>query len=162
MSGSFRLFCLVANASAGRLLESYSKARTADAITALGSLRPAEALLLVPRTDNDDEKSFSDRDDLEKGDFVENGSLETTPGYRVQKVSVDLLEVGDVVRVQTGSTPPADGVVRPGQDTAFDESSMTGESTIVKKRAGDTVFLGTVNKSKSVDVQLTSIKGGTM
>ncbi|KIJ70588.1 hypothetical protein HYDPIDRAFT_122600 [Hydnomerulius pinastri MD-312] len=37
----------------GRYLEAYSKARTADAITALGSLRPAEALLVTPRTASD-------------------------------------------------------------------------------------------------------------
>lgn len=37
----------------GRYLDAYSKARTADAITALGSLRPAEALLLTPGCTSD-------------------------------------------------------------------------------------------------------------
>ncbi|OSX60168.1 hypothetical protein POSPLADRAFT_1147688 [Postia placenta MAD-698-R-SB12] len=113
----------------GRFLEAYSKGRTADAITALGKLRPTSALL-----------------------------VEMT----VQRVDAELLEVGDIVRVQNGSTPPADGTIVAGNDGAFDESSLTGESRLVKKNVGDKIFLGTINKAGVVDVRVDAIGGETM
>jgi Cu+-exporting ATPase len=77
-------------------------------------------------------------------------------------VDVDVLEVGDVVRVQNGATPPADGVIVSGNSGAFDESSLTGESRLIKKTLGDKVFLGTINKSKVVDIKITDIGGSSM
>ncbi|EKG22182.1 ATPase P-type K/Mg/Cd/Cu/Zn/Na/Ca/Na/H-transporter [Macrophomina phaseolina MS6] len=115
----------------GRFLEAYSKTKTGDAVTALGSLRPDEALLV---------------DTIQMKD---------------EKVSVDLLEVGDVVRVQHGSTPPFDGTVMDAS-AKFDESSLTGESRLVPKEIGDTVYAGTVNKGGPVQVRLTSISGSSM
>ncbi|KKY26166.1 putative copper-transporting p-type atpase [Diplodia seriata] len=115
----------------GRFLEAYSKTKTGDAVTALGSLRPNEAVLV------------------------------DTVQMRDQKVSVDLLEVGDVVRVQHGSTPPFDGTVMDAS-AKFDESSLTGESRLVSKEVGDTVYSGTVNKGSPIQVKLTSISGSSM
>ena len=150
----------------GRYLEAYSKARTADAITALGSLRPAEALLVTPRTASDVPTPTNSKDsnvDLEKGDaLADNGNFAAGPGFKVEKVSVDLLEVGDVVRVQNGATPPSDGTIVSGAETTFDESSLTGEARPIKKKVGDQVFLGTINKAKSVDVRVDAIGGVTM
>src|SRR6202034_4336989 len=99
----------------GRFLEAYSKAKTGDAVTSLGKLRPDEAILI---------------------DSTEQGG---------RKVSADLLEIGDVVRVPHGTSPPFDAVVLKGAAT-FDESSLTGESRPVSKASGDTVYSGTVNK----------------
>ena len=79
----------------------------------------------------------------------------------MQRIGVDLLEVGDVVRVQNGSTPPADGVIVSGEST-FNESSLTGESRPVKKTLGDQVFLGTINNAQVVDVRIDAIGGETM
>lgn len=158
--------CLTSHSAclcAGRYLEAYSKSHTADAITALSNLRPAEALLVLPKSIEKDAKYRSLDCDLEKCD--KNGineSFVTPQGVDILRVGVDLLEVGDIVRVQNGATPPADGVVVPGQDTAFDESSLTGESKLIKKQAGDQVFVGTINKSKPVDVRISAIGGGTM
>ncbi|KAF8837675.1 heavy metal translocatin [Paxillus ammoniavirescens] len=150
----------------GRYLEAYSKARTADAITALGSLRPAEALLVTPRTPSDVPPSEHNEvidADLEKGDIiVGNGNLVAGPGFKVENVSVDLLEAGDIVRVLNGATPPCDGIIVSGSETSFDESSLTGEAKPIKKNIGDYVFLGTINKAKSVDVRVNAIGGATM
>lgn len=115
----------------GRFLEAYSKTKTGDAVTALGKLRPDEATLVDPVQMQD------------------------------QKISVDLLEVGDTVRVQHGSSPPFDGVVLDAT-TKFDESSLTGESRPVTKEIGDTVFAGTVNKGGPIQVKLSSISGTSM
>ena len=66
------------------------------------------------------------------------------------------------MRVLHGSTPPADGTVVSGDGGAFDESSLTGESRLVKKQLGDKVFLGTINKAGVVDVRVDEIGGQTM
>jgi cation transport ATPase len=103
------------------------------------------------------------RSDPEKGDVLfDNGGLVTAPGFKFEKVAVDLLEVGDVVRVQNGATPPSDGTIVSGAETSFDESSLTGEARPVKKNVGDKVLLGTINKSKAVDVRVDAIGGVTM
>jgi P-type Cu+ transporter len=149
--------------SAGRYLEDHSKSHTTDAVTALSKLRPAEALLVIPRSHDPRTKHSKPTDDVEKGHLgSDNVELANESGLAVETVNVDLLEIGDVVRVSQGSTPPADGIIIPGQHTAFDESSMTGESRLIQKQGGDQVFLGTINKLKAVDVKITAIGGGTM
>lgn len=148
----------------GRYLDAYSKARTADAITALGSLRPAEALLLTASSTSDSTTSaIVPRDDPEKCDVsFDNGGFIASPGFKFEKVPVELLEVGDVARVQNGATPPSDGIIVSGTETSFDESSLTGEARLVKKNVGDRVLLGTINKSRAVDVRVDAIGGVTM
>jgi len=131
---------------AGRYLEAYTKAKTGDAVTMLGKLRPTEALLVRPNPEAEDTSEDS------------QPSLLTT---NVEKINVDLLEVGDVVRVLRGASPPADGTVIFG-DSTFDESSLTGESRPVAKNAGDQVFAGTVNTGKPVSVKVTDTSGSSM
>ncbi|KAL1694407.1 hypothetical protein GGG16DRAFT_47019 [Schizophyllum commune] len=150
---------------AGRYLESYSKARTADAVNALASLRPSKALLLVLRDvkSNTSHSSLATSNaDPEKGDpESETRAAVTPPGYNVEHVRVDLLEVGDVVRVPSGSTPPADGIIVDGH-TNFDESSLTGESRLIVKGPGDQVWLGTINRGGAVSVRVNEVGGETM
>ena len=131
---------------AGRYLEAYSKSKTGDAVTMLGNLRPTVALLVRSNPDPGDTSDDS------------QASLPTTD---VEKINVDLLEVGDVVRVLRGASPPADGAVVFG-DSTFDESSLTGESRPITKNAGDQVFAGTVNTSKPINVRVTEISGASM
>ncbi|TFY72980.1 hypothetical protein EVG20_g14 [Dentipellis fragilis] len=147
----------------GRYMEAYSKGRTADAMTSLGKLRPTQAHLVVPVWAADSPPRYASiSDDVEKGDSeAEVESYQAKPGYTVQPVPIDMLDIGDIVRVQTGSTPPADGTVVTGE-TAFNESSLTGESKPIKKLPGDPVFLGTINESRSVDVRIDAIGGETM
>ena len=131
---------------AGRYLEAYSKSKTGDAVTMLGNLRPTVALLV--------------RSNLDPGDTSDD-SQASLPTTDVEKINVDLLEVGDVVRVLRGASPPADGAVVFG-DSTFDESSLTGESRPITKNAGDQVFAGTVNTSKPISVRVTEISGASM
>ena len=60
-------------------------------------------------------------------------------------VSVGLADVheGDCIRVRSGSMIPVDGEVVEGE-AAVNEASMTGESRLVVKEAGKSVFAGTV------------------
>lgn len=124
----------------GKFLEAYSKARTGDAVTSLGLLRPSSALLV---------------------DSTESSNNSGNTPTAEEKISVELLEVGDVVRVPHGSSPPFDGTIVSGE-TKFDEASLTGESRLVAKTPGDAVFSGTINKGSPITVRLTSISGTSM
>ena len=165
---------------AGRYLEAYSKTRTADAITELGKLRPTEALVLesvsagTPSTHS--EKGYASADeDLEKGLHADQSdamilekarpsSSSSSPSDRIVmlKVPVDQLEAGDIVRVPHGTSPPADGTIVTPEGSNFDESSLTGESRLVKKERGDQVFVGTMNRGAMVDVKVSTLGGDTM
>lgn len=78
-----------------------------------------------------------------------------------EHVSTDLLEVGDIVKVPNGSTPPGDGIVISGS-TKFNESSLTGESRSVHKDVGDTVFVGTINTGSMITMTLETIEESSM
>ncbi len=62
----------------------------------------------------------------------------------VIEIPVKLLQVGELLLVETGGAIPADGVVESGT-SAVDESMLTGEARPVLKRPGDEVYAGTVN-----------------
>jgi len=146
-------------------MEAYSKSRTADAITSLGKLRPSEAYIVVPSADSPQQKYCSADDDVEKGNFssedLSEDLSETNPDFTIQKISAELLEIGDIVRVQSGSSPPTDGTIISGQ-SSFNESSLTGESRLVAKGVGDQVYLGTINNSHVVDIKIDAVGGETM
>ena len=120
----------------GRFLEAYSKAKTGDAVGLLTGLRPKEAVLIGSETD-------------EKG-------IVTT------RVGTDLLEIGDIVNVPHGESPPTDGTIAQDGTFLFNESSLTGESKPVKKVMGDKIFTGSVNVSQAVRMKVTDIGGTSM
>ncbi|KJZ78621.1 hypothetical protein HIM_02012 [Hirsutella minnesotensis 3608] len=119
---------------AGRLIEGYSKSKTGNAVEALARLRPSTALLV-------------EQDIL--------GNQKTT------ETDIDRLEYGDLIRIPNGTSPAADGVIITGE-TNFDESSLTGESRPIKKRPGDEVYAGTVNKADAITVRVTGTCGKSM
>ena len=147
----------------GRFLEAYSKSRTADAVSNLGKLRPAKALLIAPKfTPPTLTKTFTtiSSGDLEKGspeadDLVANG------GSNITEIDTSVLEIGDIVLVRKGSSPPADGLIAFGE-SFFDESSLTGESNPIKKGPGDEVFLGTINQGHAIQMRVSSLDGQNM
>ena len=74
----------------------------------------------------------------------------------VKEVHVSEVRPGDLVIVDAGDRMPVDGVVVSGQ-ADVDESSLTGESELVPKKAGDRVFTSTVNDSGSLVVRTEKI-----
>lgn len=144
-------------------MEAYSKSRTGDAITSLAKLKPAEALVVALADKKHPVACFSSVDeDIEMGKAdTEVEEPISDSGSKVQKVPVDFLEVGDVVRVPSGSTPPRDSIVVSGH-SLFDESSVTGESKPIKKNPGDRVLLGTINIGQAIDVRVDVAEGKTM
>jgi heavy metal translocating P-type ATPase len=129
---------------AGRFLEAYSKARTGDAVTSLGNLRPSEALLIEDTS-------------IINGDTSDGSSAEG-----MKRTNVDLLEVGDVVSIPHGASPPADGAIIDSASYQFDESSLTGESRPVKKSVEDRVYTGSVNIGQPVRIRITELGGSSM
>ena len=79
---------------------------------------------------------------------------------QVSAVSVQRLHVGDRVRVLLGQSIPADGVLEVGS-TQADEALLSGESTPVAKRPGDTLVAGSVNVGAPVVMRVQRIGGDT-
>ena len=127
----------------GKFLEAYSKARTGDSVAMLSSLRPDNALLIESPSEGSTEDQLSEAEET-------------------QPIQIDMLEVGDKVKVLHGASPPTDGIVISAGSFLFDESSLTGESKPVKKVAGDQVFAGSVNVSQPVTLKVASIGGTSM
>jgi Cd2+/Zn2+-exporting ATPase len=69
---------------------------------------------------------------------------------------IESLRIGDHVLVRPGERMPLDGVVVEGEGTV-DESTLTGESMPVAKKAGAPVFAGTINQSGSLEVRVTKL-----
>lgn len=72
------------------------------------------------------------------------------------EVSIDDVQVGDIVLVRPGGMVPVDGIVVSGH-SAIDESMITGESIPVSKREGDPVVGGTINKHGSLRFRATKV-----
>ena len=78
-----------------------------------------------------------------------------------EEVTLDLVQVGDRLRVRPGEKVPVDGEVVEGRST-LDESLVTGESMPVSKTAGDTVIGGTLNSSGGLLIRADRIGADTM
>ncbi len=72
------------------------------------------------------------------------------------EVSVDEVDVGDVVVVRPGEQVPVDGIVLDGY-SAVDQSMVTGESIPVEKKPGDEVIGGTLNRTGSFTFRATRV-----
>ncbi|MBU3992263.1 MAG: heavy metal translocating P-type ATPase [Alphaproteobacteria bacterium] len=83
------------------------------------------------------------------------------PDGSEEEVSLDLIVVGDRLRVRPGEKVPVDGVVEEGR-SALDESMVTGESMPVTKTVDDTVIGGTMNQSGALVIRADKIGRDTM
>ena len=137
----------------GRYLEAYSKSKTGNAVAMLGKLRPQKAVL-VASTAQPKVPTVSDEKENHQLDAQNSSSIS-------KRVETDFLEIGDVVIVPQGSSPPADGEIVTGH-SKFDESSLTGESRAVTKFPGDKVYAGTMNVGEAIEVKITDLGGTSM
>lgn len=114
--------------SLGKYFEEKSKKKTTTAISKLINLAPDVATLITADGENVVEKV----------------------------VSTAELKIGDVVLVRPGEKISADGTIVDGE-TYADESLLTGESLPVKKKIGDKVAGGALNKNGTVKIKVTSV-----
>lgn len=73
----------------------------------------------------------------------------------IQPTLAKSLQLDDVILVKAGETIPIDGLVLTGH-AQIDESLLTGEFYPVDKNAGDAVYGGTINKSGTLTLKVTS------
>ena len=77
-----------------------------------------------------------------------------------QIIPIDDMRVGDIFIVRPGKNIPADGEVTEGSSTT-DESTLTGESLPVEKKAGSFVYAGTTNLHGFITCKATKVQGDT-
>jgi len=76
-----------------------------------------------------------------------NKAIKIVDGEEVE-VSIDKIELNDILKVKPGEKIPVDGVITEG-DTTIDESMITGEPIPVNKSKDDKVSSGTINGNQS-------------
>ena len=78
-----------------------------------------------------------------------------------EEISLDLVKIGDRLRVRPGDSIPVDGVVLDGK-SAVDESMVTGEAMPVEKEPGANLVAGTINGTGSIVMQAERVGADTM
>ncbi len=78
-----------------------------------------------------------------------------------EEISIEAIEIGDILLVRPGEKIPVDGVVTQGE-SAVDESMITGEPIPAEKREGDDVRSGTLNTNKSFRMKAERIGSDTL
>ena len=112
----------------GEALEGYAANRSRDSIRSLMEVVPNSATLLVPQ----------------------NGA------FRPQQVSVSALRIGDRLLVKPGERIPMDGEVISGT-SSVNQAPITGESGLVEKHPGDSVFASSITGEGSLEIVVTRL-----
>jgi Cu+-exporting ATPase len=84
-----------------------------------------------------------------------------TEGGADEEIALELVQVGDRLRVRPGDGVPVDGEVLEGKG-AVDESMVTGESMPAAKQTGDKLIGGTVNGTGALVMRADKIGADTM
>jgi Cu+-exporting ATPase len=78
-----------------------------------------------------------------------------------EEIALDLVSVGDRLRIRPGEKVPVDGSVIDGR-SSLDESMVTGESMPVTKSVGETVIGGTINQTGALIIEATKVGRDTL
>lgn len=92
--------------------------------------------------------------------------LTPTKAYRLtnnveEEISIEQIQVGDLLRVRPGDKIPTDGEIVEGASN-IDESMITGESMPIKKQIGDKVIGATINQDGSFVMKVLQVGESTM
>jgi Cu+-exporting ATPase len=94
-------------------------------------------------------------------DLTPKTARRINPDGTEDEITLDLVQIGDRLRVRPGETVPVDGTVEDGR-SSLDESLVTGESMPTTKTTGDPVIGGTVNQTGSLIMRADRIGRDTM
>ena len=89
-----------------------------------------------------------------------NKAIKLVEGEEVE-VSIDAIELGDILRVKPGEKIPVDGIITEGE-TSVDESMITGEPIPVEKGVEDKVSSGTINGNQSFLMKAEKVGSDTL
>ena len=89
-----------------------------------------------------------------------NKAIKVVDGEEVE-VSIENIELNDILRVKPGDKIPVDGVITEG-DTTIDESMITGEPIPVNKSKDDKVSSGTINGNQSFLMKAKKVGSDTL
>jgi Cu+-exporting ATPase len=78
-----------------------------------------------------------------------------------EEVSIDAVQIGDLLRVRPGEKIPLDGIIVEGKST-IDESMISGEATPVVKTTGERVIGATVNQTGTFTMKTEKIGSETL
>lgn len=112
----------------GKMLESYSKGKTTNAIKGLMELAPDKATVIKE---------------------IDGKEVE-------QEIDIKDMKIGDIFIIKPGEKIPADGIVISGI-SAVDESTLTGESIPVDKEPGSEISSATINQSGFLKCKATHV-----
>ena len=73
-----------------------------------------------------------------------------------ERILASEVQIGDILKVLPGESIPTDGRIINGE-TSIDQSTLTGESIPVDKKANDDVYSGTINLYGSFTMETTNI-----
>jgi len=89
-----------------------------------------------------------------------NKAIKIIDGEEVE-VSIDKIELNDILKVKPGNKIPVDGVITEGE-TTIDESMITGEPLPVNKSQDDKVSSGTINGNQSFLMKAEKVGSDTL
>lgn len=71
---------------------------------------------------------------------------------QIKDVIADTVPIGAILLIKPGETVPVDGIIIKGESN-FDESSMTGESRLIKRKVDDSIISGAVNTDRPIYIK---------
>ncbi|MEQ8926216.1 MAG: heavy metal translocating P-type ATPase, partial [Fulvivirga sp.] len=89
-----------------------------------------------------------------------NKAIKIENGEEIE-VSIDKIELNDILKVKPGEKIPVDGIITEGS-TSIDESMITGEPIPVDKSVDDTVSSGTINGNQSFLMKAEKVGNDTL
>jgi heavy metal translocating P-type ATPase len=89
-----------------------------------------------------------------------NKAIKIVDGEEIE-VSIDEIELNDIIKVKPGDKIPVDGVITKG-NTSIDESMITGEPIPVSKAENDKVSSGTINGNQSFLMKAEKVGSDTL
>lgn len=89
-----------------------------------------------------------------------NKATKIVDGEEVE-VTIDKIELNDIIKVKPGEKIPVDGEITEG-DTTIDESMITGEPIPVNKTVGDKASSGTINGNQTFLMKAEKVGSDTL
>ena len=89
-----------------------------------------------------------------------NKAFKVVEGEEIE-VSIENIEIGDILKIKPGDKIPVDGIITEGHST-IDESMITGEPIPVNKEKGDRISSGTINGNQSFFMKAEKVGSDTL